>query len=110
MKIIIYSLLIILITSCQNGDSVNSFKGERFIKFTGVKLDPYNHFSMNEMDRIVNKPRFIAVAAYYGISLVYFNEEVWIAEKELKDWVKLYNIEIKSKDSVWIATHLNNRH
>jgi hypothetical protein len=97
MKIIIYSLLIILIAGCKKGDSLNNFKGEHFIKYTGLKLDVYNNLSISEIDRIRNKPQFIAVAAYYGLALVYLNGEVWIAEKELKDLDMLYNMEAKSK-------------
>jgi hypothetical protein len=100
-------IMFILCTGCQQKHDQENFSKPVFQKFNGVHVGEggYVLTSNQKMDNR-KKADLIAVLVYYGIPVRYENSQILIPDSCFADMNYLYNMTIKSTDSIWFMEHI----
>lgn len=106
MKLFIYTCIICVTTLSCKKESLSSVN--EYVLLKRIVQDE-SHYK--EIDKPFNKEELIKISSgliYYGVNFKVVNDSIFISNQNHSDLNYLYNIQIKSKDSIWFHNHILN--
>ncbi|WP_281232940.1 hypothetical protein [Flavobacterium gelatinilyticum] len=81
-------------------------KTDDYVLLKPIYVDESSYIEKNQPFTKEEVIKIISVLLYYGVNLKVSDDSIFIPEKYFSDMNYLYNIQIKSKDSLWYDQHI----
>jgi hypothetical protein len=106
-NIILMCILSFVWNGCHQEQGKENSSKPVFKEFNGVHAGESGYvLTRNQKMDNRKKADLIAVLVYYGIPVRYENNQILIPDSCFLDINYLYNMSIKSKDSLWFLEHI----